>query len=219
MFTLDPDEIAQFDLARARRFVECWSRFYSDRITASGTKDRIDYFAELNLGRDLTEENVRRLLRWKDPQHLTHPVVSGPNARQDNPAVVRVLRNLAAINAFRNDRLAEADMRRTAEQIFPQGPVWRVFLLHIAKPHSYPIADKHVLRAFSLHTQQKVKQNWNWGTYLAYRNNYFGQIAQALSVAQKIENIRELKRIDDALLAFGRFVGLYYTRLVPSSQG
>jgi hypothetical protein len=204
VFTLNPEEFGQFDWGQAPRFVKFWSQFYHDRVAVLGAAELIDYFMELNVERDLTEENVRRLLRWKDPRHLTHRV----NGGQDNPRVVRVLNNLAAINRFRNDQVAEDEMRNTVAQVFPNGIVFQVFLLHIAKPHSYPIADQHVFRAFSLHTGQKTRENWE--TYVAYRD-YFGQIAQAIKVAQErgIENVRRLKRIDNALMVFGQFLNTY----------
>ncbi len=209
MFTLNPEEFGQFDWGQAPRFVNFWSQFYHDRVTVLGTQDPIDYFAELNVEGDLAEENIRRLLRWKDPHQLSHRILSGPNAGRDNPRVDRVLRNLAAINDFRNNRVAEDQIKNTAAQVFPNGIVFQAFLLHIAQPQSYPIVDQHVLRVFSLHTGQQAQENWR--TYHAYRE-YFGQIARAMRITQerRIRSVRRLKRIDDALMVCGRFLNAYF---------
>jgi len=129
MYILNQPEIAQFNVTNAHRFVEFWSQFYDDSVTVFESKAKIDYFSELNVGNNLTEENVRRLLRWKDPHYLTH---IHSETRQDNPKAVKALNSLSAINQFRNDQSTEDHMRQTAAEVFPNGPVWQAFLLHIA---------------------------------------------------------------------------------------
>ncbi len=214
MYTIDLPNVARFEPQNVRPFVEFWSQFYADDIKVLDAKERIDYFTELNIANDLTEENVRRLLRWKDPRLLTHRILSGPKKGQDNPRVVKVLASRGLINQFRSDQLKEDDMRRTADQVFKDGIVWKAFLLHIAKPHIYPIADQNVFRAWSLHTG--VKNDQTWETYASYCT-YFRQITKALGVdrTMTIENLRELKQIDDALLIFGQYLDTYYD---PAAQ-
>jgi hypothetical protein len=209
MYTINLPDVARFDLQNARPFVEFWSQFYSDDIKVLGAQERIDYYTELNIANDLTEVNVRRLLRWKDPRWLTHSILSGPNEGQDNPRVARALAKLGLINQFRNDQSTKEEMQHTTEQVFADGIVWKAFLLHIAKPHVYPIADQNVFRACSLYTGLKDDQTWE--TYASYCN-YFSQIAATLEVdrTKTIENIHKLKRIDDALLEFGKFLNAYY---------
>lgn len=97
-------------------------------------------------------------------------------------------------------------MKSTTEQVFKGGIVWKAFLLHIAKPHIYPIADQNVFRVWSLHTGNKDDQTW--ATYASYCD-YFGQIAQAVGVDRTCDNIPQLKQIDDALLVFGQFLATY----------
>jgi hypothetical protein len=205
-------EIDRFDLANAKEFVEFWGRFYSDNVTVFRTEQQIDYLSELNIGGDLTEENVRRLLRWKDKRMLTELILSGPNEGKPNKRVAKVLDNLSTLNRFRNDELNEETMRHATEEIFESGIVWRSFLLHIAKPHSHPIGDVNVFRACELHTGVRDEQTWE--TYEAYRA-YFGKIAGVLGTAQTPENIGPLKFIDDALWTFGEFLGAYH----PSFAG
>jgi hypothetical protein len=216
MYTLNLLEIAKFDLANANTFVTFWSQFYEDFTTVFGSEDRIDYSTELNLGRDLTEENVRRLLRWKDPMYLTQTILSGPNKGSDNPRVLRVLENLRSINHFRSGTITEEEARGIAKRIFPNGPIWQVFLLHIARPHTYPIADKNVFRTCSLHTGTEIKESW--AGYRSYRD-YFDKIASAMGISQTIANLSQLKQIDNALMVFGQFLRSYYRQPPISAVG
>lgn len=71
----------------------------------------------------------------------------------------------------------------------------------------YPIADVNVLTVWSLHTGKKDKGTWE--TYDSYCD-YFRQIADAMKVAQTVQNIPQLKNIDNALVEFGRFLIAYY---------
>lgn len=215
MYRIALPEVTRFDPLNARPFVDFWSTFYDDKINVLDTDERIDYCTELNIANDLTEENVRRLLRWKDPRLLTHRILSGSKKGQDNPRVLKVLANLGRINQFRNDQIQEDDMKRVAEQVFTDGIVWKALLLHIAKPHIYPIADQNVFRAWSLHTGLRDDQTWE--TYASYCQ-YFKQLAEAVGVDRTIENIRRLKRIDDALLVFGQFLDTYYYPAVQRSS-
>lgn len=209
-------DVEKFDLTKASEFVEFWNQFYDYRATVLGSEQEIDYFAELNTGNDLTAENVRRLLRWKDEQMLTERILSGPHQGQENPRITRVLANLSTINEFRKDQRGNSDLMQTLAGIFPNGVVWGAFLLHIAKPHVYPIGDQNVFRAWSLHTGSEDMQNW--ATYAAYRD-YFMKVATALGIKATIGNVRELKRIDNALFVFGQFLRAYHPRFAAIPDG
>src|SRR5436853_7927950 len=97
MFVLNLNGFRAVDTNRVTQFVECWERYYRG-------KDQ-EYLAELNLGNDLTEQNIARLLRWKDQRMLTHPKKDGaPNLR-----VTRVLERIDSMNCFRNGNLTAFD--------------------------------------------------------------------------------------------------------------
>lgn len=197
------------------RFVDFWGQFYGYEVSLSEEKkQRIDYFSELSLGGDLSEQNVRRLLRWKDPRFLTDPK-KGSN--QPNEKVRKVMQNLSIINGFRSGQKTEEEMKGVAERIFESPTVvWRVFLLHLGKPHLYPVADQNVFRSYCLHTDSPEPGTWE--DYAGY-SDYFGQIANKLKIAQTIENIRPLKRIDNALFVFGQFLATYHKpQALPTSH-
>ena len=146
---------------------------------------------------------------------LTQEILSGRNKGKENDVVSKVLSRLRDINGFRRDEVTQEEMRRdVAERLFRSGIVFRAFLLHIAKPHIYPIADQHVFRAYALHT--KKPPGWksdNWEAYDGYRA-YFSEIADAMGIERSAYNVRHLKEIDSALMVFGKFLKAY----VPDSE-
>jgi len=192
MYIPTPDELGSFNLAKVRSFIDYWSSFYSDNWEES------HYFDQLNLGRDLTDENVRKLLSWKSRRFL-----AGRSDGKENPHVAKVLRNLDSLNRFRRGEITEGEMRAIVGTIYPEGFVWNVFLLHIAKPQVCPIVDRNVLQSWAAHTHGR--NNLDWKVYAAY-SNYFATIAEALGIPRTTDEVRELKRIDNALFEYGRFL-------------
>jgi antitoxin (DNA-binding transcriptional repressor) of toxin-antitoxin stability system len=213
VFVPERDTVEEFRSEQAGEFVRYWSPFYQYDVKLFGSPEsNINYHDELNicdgvLG-DLTKENVRRLLRWKDPHILTQEILTGPKKGTENPRVSRVLHRLDDINRFRRGEITEVEIRDVADSLFSSGIgiVFRAFLLHIARPHIYPIADQHVFRACALHTKKPA--NWkpnSWKAYEEYRN-YFHGIADAMRIERTTSNIENLKKIDNALWAFGKFL-------------
>ena len=89
----------------------------------------------------------------------------------------------------------------------------RIFLFHICKPYKYPIIDRHVVRAYNCHTNAEFNEELdldrNWEHYMGYRK-YFFRIANAYYHNDNYEwNMNDtewLKKIDNALMAFGQFL-------------
>ena len=93
----------------------------------------------------------------------------------------------------------------------------RIFLFHICKPYKYPIIDRHVVSAYNCHTNtefivENVNLNEaNWEHYMGYRK-YFFEIANAYynhndDYEWNQNDTERLKKIDNALMAFGQFLG------------
>lgn len=206
MFILNSGEFANFDLGKAQAFVRYWRQFYRDSTKVFGTHERIDYLTEIDPSRSLTVENVRRLLRWKDPKFLAQVILTGPNREQPNPRVERITGDLARLNDFRTGTLSESDFLKWARSMFPSSEgIWPFFLVHIARPIDYPIVDQHVIRAYRCHTSERLQ--FDPALYERYRQ-YFGQIAGALEPSSK-SPLEIRKHVDDALLAFGQFLKRY----------
>lgn len=209
MFILDHDSIAHYDIEAAYEFVLHWRRFYKNEITAYGTNNIISYIEELNLGNDLTEDNVKKLLRWKDPHSLTEKIMSGVNRGTRNSKVYSVLNNLDAINKFRNDIIDEPNFRNIVDEIFPNGTVFSIYLFHIAQPDVFPIADQNVFRTFDLHNNNAPIEFWEkYPLYKVYFNNIFNMCN--FIVNDRTALVENRKKVDEALFEFGKFIKKYY---------
>jgi hypothetical protein len=213
MFVLAPDRFGDFNLGNALEFVEYWRKFYRERVSIFQSATRIDYFAEIDPSRPLEVENVRRLLRWKDPRLLTHLIVSGRNAGRDNERVVKITNQMKALNDFRVGVIDEQRFLDWTAAVFPHPSawVWRVFLAHIARPLDYPIVDRHVLRSYACHTGDAAPLDWP--TYKRYRL-YFEDLVAASARPGESQLVHR-KHVDDALFAFGQFLKSYL--VTPSS--
>ena len=200
MFTLNCNDFRGADTNRLVEFVECWERYYG------GNDD--EYLAALNLGNDLTKQNIASLLRWKDPRFLTQRNKDGsPNGR-----VERVLERTASINDFRNGRIDADDFETITRSIFPHGIIWQLFLFHLARPQDWPIADRNVFHSYSVLFKADIPD-----TIVAYRSyaNEFHKLASLLRSALRIGDgdlafvVMANKRLDNALVAFGQFLATY----------
>ncbi len=127
MFILDKNKVSDKDLINTKEFIEFWKQYYKYVVKDEKDKD-ISYIEELNLNNNLTEQNVKRLLRWKDPHRLTEKIQSGNNEGSNNKKVEEVLKNFKNINDFRVGKISEDGFKGITENIFKTGVVWRVFL-------------------------------------------------------------------------------------------
>lgn len=206
MYTPDQDQISDFNIQNIRQFVKFWGPLANIKVLEHGKAAEIVYLTELNIKTDLTEDNIRKLVRWKDPLRLTHTFSTDPHVGRSNPKVERILQNIGSLNDFRRGDLSEEEIKKVVDKIFPHGVVYQVFLLHIAKPHLYPIVDQHVFRSYLTH--KKITLELTWETYAGYRK-YFSELAGELGIEEIPVNIPELKKIDNALMSFGQFLNKY----------
>jgi hypothetical protein len=216
MFILNSKQLAEFDLNKAKQFVSYWGKPYSfTKVKDFNTKENIDYIEELNIGARLTENNINRLLRWKDPRMLTEKILSGPDKGKDNRKVIKVLERRNTINEFREGTLGIEEFKIITEEIFPNGFVWKVFLFHIARPFEFPIADRNVFQSFSIQKKTIIPTDWK-----GYKNyvDYFFQVAIAANIifekprgneSNLKEIVKELKKVDNAIFIFGQFLNSY----------
>ena len=218
MFVITSSKLREFDINKAREFIDYWGRPHTfASVKCYDSDEEVNYIEELNIGNRLTEQNIKRLLRWKDPRMLTEKTLSGPDEGKDNKRVLKVLERRDDINQFRESSIGTGidDFKRIVEEIFPVGFVWPIFLFHIARPHEFPIADRNVFKSYSLHRQVKIPENWiEYEDYI----DYFFQIAIAANIVNEklqgnepnlVEIVKELKMVDNALVAFGQFMYSY----------
>ena len=216
MYILKQTEFSNFNLHQSKLFVPFWNSFYHYKILDENTQQEIDYFVELNLNNLLTENNIKKLLRWKDPKYLSEMIKSGKNQDSKNPRVYKVLSKMNKINDFRNNEITEFQFDEILNDCFPNGNgIWNIFIKHIAKPLSFPIYDQHVYRAFCWHKKDNEKDiNNKYSNYKEYFYEIYYSLYNDTSV---IEKIRNMKTIDNALMAFGQFLKIYGNRPTTDS--
>lgn len=204
MYVLDQQAIRSVDTKGIVPFIECWERYYD-----YANDDNRVYFAEINLDREVTPQNITRLLRWKDRRWLTHPKKADG---EPNPRVIRVLDQLGSINGFRNGGLTADEFHAVTQNVFPNGMIWQLFLFHIARPSEWPIADQHVFRSYSLLFKAPAPDS-----VAAYRSyaKAFRQLTETFRQSAAIQDntsldiVKTNKRVDNALFAFGQFLAKY----------
>ena len=210
MFVLDVDKFSDSNPENIVEFVEFWSHFYAGgAIKIANEKKPIEYVTELNIGNDLTEENIIRLLRWKSPRHLTHIKLSGKNKGLPNPKIDKILSNRDKLNKFRNLRITPEEFENIVDEFFSYGIVYKAFIFHICRPLEYPIADQHVFRAYKFHCQKELLEDWS-----GYRKyiKYFKKLIQAYEPLVKRNQLGSRQKLDQALMVYGQFLSEYEER-------
>lgn len=213
MYTLNKNAFGLVDTNQIQQFVRFWEHYYRDNVNLPKSKTRINYLDELNLESELSEQNIIRLLRWKDQRMLTHPKIGDDSAQKPNPRVQRVLEKLEEINKFRAGLRSAKNFEDTTNKIFPNGFIWQLFLFHIARPGQWPIADKNVFLAY-----EKLFKKMKPDNIKSFQQSYskeFQVLAKKFRNYIKVDdtNIRALvnsnKRLDNAFFAFGQFLNKY----------
>lgn len=88
------------------------------------------------------------------------------------------------------------------------GLVWKVYLLHIARPNDSPIVGQHVLKAYHYLTTGKIaKPPQTLETYKTYKN-FFHKITK--------ETGKEPREVDKALITFGQYLASQFFKLLSN---
>lgn len=204
MYVLNPDEFCNYDLRNIKIFIDSWSKYYKRH-------KKINYIEKLNIGNELDVGNVIQLITWKSPWQ-TNRMTALMNNNNDA---------LGKFNDFRNcdpeENGNENNFKEFTSRIFRGGTVMRIFLFHICKPYKYPIIDRYVVSSYNCHTKagfnEKLALGRNWEHYMGYRK-YFFEIANAYynhndDYEWDMNDTERLKKIDNALMAFGQFLDKY----------
>jgi len=169
-------------------FVDFWRRVYGN--------DEIEKLYSDNIGRELTEQRILDLFKWKNGTRLS------------NGKEASVRRNFVE----RRQELDQLQPDHTIENLLARfsegGVIFRIFWLHCWRPDRFPIYDQHVHRAmaFILDGQPEEIPAADTPKTAAYINRYIPFHATFDSI--DIPSVdRALDRtVDKALWAFGKFL-------------
>jgi hypothetical protein len=210
MFILIPEQFADNGRENVEEFINFWKNHYlPTNKQEEQTNEALNYFTQLNIGHQLTAQNVTELLRWKLPRLYTHPRKRNGSP---NTGVVRIIHALEKLNHFRQAEMVEDEFRNTVQRLIPTEGTMQIFLFHICRPWQYPIADKNVFRVFYRLIHNQSNDVVTWDIYLNGYIDFFKELAEQYGVSGNPvskEYVQQLKVIDNALMAFGRFLGKY----------
>lgn len=175
-------ETASTDL---NRFIDYWSMRY-DYSLESLYNERI-FKSKFDI------EDLQQLFIWKNGMKLS--------AGKQNSLDVRIISKLKSINELKS--MDEIDLDAFQSHFKNLTAVWKIFLLHIIRPNTFPIYDQHINRAYNfIHgldfrnisadsMTNKAKEDFYFNTYLDF--------------IRSLDNIN-LKALDEAFFAFGQFI-------------
>ena len=178
-----------------KEFVSFWAQFYDE-----GKYPDSIYEDNLRRGGILQENNIIPLLEWKNGRPLS-------NAKKQ--IAFKIVKDLQEFNQFRSLKKVSAEhfdrFWSFISSIVRTGLVWKVYLLHIARPDDYPIVDQHVLRAHNFLVHGKITEpDQTLETYNSYREFFF-------KVAR--ESGKEFREVDKALMSFGQYLKSQFCQL------
>jgi hypothetical protein len=131
--------------------------------------------------------DINELYKWKNGMTLS--------VKKQKSLEAKILSKLDIINDLKHQKVT--DLNFFLEEFLDVSFVWKIFLLHLIKPNTYPIYDQHIHRAFNyIHVDQMFIQKAKQHEF--YFKHYLNFI--------KFEEIKNLKKLDEAFFAFGQFI-------------
>lgn len=180
----------------AESFVAFWSKFYVE--TQEG-KERYDAI----LKNKLTPNDIIELYTWKNGMRL-----AGPKLKS-------VQTNIAPKCDIINQLRTDFNMAAFDERFGKVTTIWKIFLLHIIAPKTYPIFDQHVYRACYYLKTASIKElstndNEKMKIYETEYRPFFNEISTQSGCDEK--------KIDEALMVFGQFLKSNYRALLDNTN-
>lgn len=173
-----------------KEFILFWAQFYDERKYP----DKTVYFPNVR-AKKLSEDNIRKLFEWKNGMSLSG--IKGA-------ILMRAINRLELINTFKKRKGASTDDVRDFFEFtneITKGFVWRIFIVHIARPKELPMIDQFVFRSYKFLTEGKIMKHSekykNIEEYFAYRD-FFNNLMK--------KSKADFRTVDKALMAFGQFL-------------
>jgi hypothetical protein len=199
---MDRAFVLDFKRVEMRGFILFWKDYYNE-----GKYPDDEYEYHLRKDGVIAPEGLLYLLEWKNGNPL-----SGKKMQIYRVAV----ENLDRLMGFRlRGSIGGEDvveLLRLVSGIIRTGLIWKIFLMHITRPEDFPMFDQHVYRAYCFLENGEITETSftesDFGLYHQYRSFVID-----LSEKEKID----LRTIDKALFAFGRFIKEYKAQFEENS--
>lgn len=173
-----------------KTFVNFWSDFY-----IISPKDNL-YTDRINKSK-FTKTDIELLFEWKNGMK-----VNGHIPKQ--ASIDKVVSRLTQVNNLKT----RFDMPYFKTYFFDIAAIWQIFLLHTIQPLQFPIFDQHVYRAHIFLLDKTITEIPN---NQAYKLKYYHKDYLPFFNTLKSE-ITDLRKIDCALWAFGKFLKTPYAK-------
>ena len=179
-------QLLQFNIIKSEdlnSFVDSWSKLYSftnEHIYKNAISKKV-----------FEIDDVQNLYQWKNGMILSE---LKQKSLEEN-----IISKLSIINYLKND----FDLETFKTEFKKLSAVWKIFLLHIIKPHQYPIYDQHIHRTFLFIHDEDYSTLSN--TSINNKEKELFYFERYLPFIEK-QNIKDLKKLDEAFFAFGQFL-------------
>jgi hypothetical protein len=166
-------------------FIDAWSRLYS-YSNESVYKETISRTT-------FKEEDITNLFVWKNGMRLSD--------LKQNSLEKNILSKVSVINSFKNSEYFDLDNFKS--EFNDLSAVWKIFLLHIIKPNTYPIYDQHIHRTYLFIHKKDYSNLSNTSVNNKEKEKfYFEEYLQFI----RSSGIKDIKKLDEAFFAFGQFL-------------
>lgn len=171
-------------------FIEFWSAFYKY------PKEHL--YSERIERQEFTVDDLEKLFEWKNGKPLSQKKKASLKGITDKIHLVNQMKSTFDIETF----MAEFNSISA---------IWKIYLLHLIVPKTYPIFDQHVCRAFYFLTEHKLREIPNKD--MEKENLYFGYYVDFFN---SLADGKSRKKIDEALWALGKFLKTDYGNRIAS---
>lgn len=198
-------------------FIDYWKKAYDE-----AKYDWKDYlsFMNMNIISPLSSEYVLRACQWKKGREWKKGV-QPENFGKNWSNYVKCWMDKKVLEYLEYVRDNEERIETIFKKLDDFGTFQTVrmqsFIVHTVKPFEFPILDVNVWKSFEYLNNGllKDKQEYKIDDYISYKN-FFDNLAKQFekdidkSKDSFEEILRKRKDIDDALMAFGRFIDKYW---------
>jgi hypothetical protein len=180
-----------FKTTNASEFVSTWAAAYKRQEKPNS---RVKYNSYIS-ARPCTIESITKLLQWKNSDRFEN------FSANKKKLVQEILEKIHVINQLESNW--DKNLFRTEFKPDKNGPIWKLFILHVIQPEIFPIFDQHVYRA--QHFLQSGKIIELSATHQSRFDLFMNEYLPVFN-AIKTESNASLKEVHEAMWAFGLFL-------------